>query len=128
MTYDSTQITTTFYIHWPFCPYECTSCPSLTHDNQKLMDRYQSALKKEIEQFALQYQGGGKLVVKTLYIGGGIPSYPVLKGGLDIPGILSKLFDFKSSLEVSVEVSPETIVYAPLASWKACGINRISFG
>lgn len=127
MPYDTTHTTTTFYIHWPFCPDKCNSCPSSDHD-QDLMDRYQLALVKEIEQFASAYQGGGKLVVKTLYIGGGVPSYPVLEGGLDIPGILSKLFDFKSSLEVSVEVSPETILYAPLASWKACGINRISFG
>ena len=107
MPYNSTRKTFSFYIHWPFCPYECDSCPLITHDRQAIIDRYTRALQKEIEQFAMEYQGGGKLLVQTLYIGGGIPSSPVLRGGLDIPGILSKLFDFKSSLEVSVEVSPK---------------------
>ncbi len=129
MPYNFTRNTQSFYIHWPFCSAQCAACPAMAPcERDALIERYRAALSREIEQFLSLYSGGKKLPVRTLYIGGGIPSCHPLQGGLDTPGILSKSFDFKSSLEVSVEVSPGTLIIDQLVAWKACGINRISFG
>ena len=90
------------------------------------MERYHTALTKEIKQFAKDFDQ--KFQLDTIYFGGGTPStYPdhLL---LDTFGILKKAFIFNGSIEVTLEVNPGTVRVEQLPLWKDLGINRLSIG
>ncbi|MDS0524065.1 radical SAM family heme chaperone HemW [Clostridium sp. SHJSY1] len=110
------------YIHIPFCKQKCFYCdfPSYAcKDN--LMKGYIDALCKEIQEKCRGY------IIKSLFIGGGTPSY------LDEES-LKKLMDvicnlkFNKNAEKSMECNPGTVNRKKLEIIKLGGINRLSFG
>ena len=65
---------------------------------------------------------------ETVFIGGGTPS--LLPSGM-IPRLAAKLrenFVFPADAEISIECNPESVSLEKLVQYRACGINRISFG
>lgn len=127
MHYDISANTRSLYIHWPFCPYRCHYCPFValaSHD--PFMERYHNALVKEIKDFGSNYVD--KLVVDTIYFGGGTPStYPdhLL---IDLCNVLKEFFIFDEKTEITIEVNPGTVRPEQLPLWKKLGINRMSIG
>ncbi len=127
MFYSHKVKTTSVYIHWPFCPYRCHFCPFValaSHDH--FMKRYHDALVKEIAFFGQRLHG--KILLETLFLGGGTPStYPddLL---LDMFDKLKGTFDIDDDTEVTIEVNPGTVQEHQLEEWKALGINRLSIG
>jgi len=95
-----------------------------SHD--PFMERYHSALVKEIKEFGQNYTE--KLPLDTIYFGGGTPStYPdhLL---IDMFDVLKESFIFNENTEITLEVNPGTVRFEQLALWKKLGINRISIG
>ncbi len=127
MYYNASVKTHSLYIHWPFCPYRCHYCPFValaSHD--PFMERYHNALVKEVKNFGECLSE--KIVLKTVYFGGGTPStYPdhLL---LDMFVILGEFFVFDENTEVTIEVNPGTVRPGQLELWKNMGINRMSVG
>ena len=115
-------MTTSVYLHLPFCEHLCTYCDFCKrYYDEKLCLKYLNALKKEVMD---NYQND---IIKTLYIGGGTPS------SLSIPNLLKlmeiiKLFKFDENYEITFEVNPENINEEKLKILKENGINRISMG
>lgn len=110
------------YIHIPFCKQKCFYCdfPSYAcKDN--LMETYIDALCIEIKEKCKGY------LIKTLFIGGGTPSY------LNINS-LKKLMDtikdlsFSKNAEKTMECNPGTVSKEKFEVIKLGGINRLSFG
>ena len=127
MQYDCTASTGSLYIHWPFCPYRCHFCPFVTIAGQShLMERYHSALMKEIEVFAQKQSH--KLALETIYIGGGTPSTWPEHLLLDMSGTIRKWFDISGIQEMSIEINPGTVTKEKLQLFKELGFNRISVG
>lgn len=111
-------MTTSTYIHIPFCRQKCFYCSFVSFACPELIPEYLDALGKEIKQF---YKGEH---LKTIYLGGGTPS--ILSCG-QIEKLLKPL-NFSNSTEVTMELNPEHLEKKYLAELKKLGVNRLSLG
>lgn len=116
------------YIHIPFCNRKCYYCNFTSFENKEdAIEKYIDALCVEIlknAEILSQYN------IKTVYIGGGTPSYIdslYIKKILDTIKLFSKQND-KEFIEVTIEVNPNSTTLEKLNMYKECGINRISVG
>lgn len=114
------------YIHIPFCMKKCAYCDFLSGPApRETIDRYVTALVAEIRQYqklAENYR------VTTIFFGGGTPS--ILSGGQmkEIFDALRDVFEIQADAEITMEANPGTVTEENLLAYRACGINRISFG
>jgi oxygen-independent coproporphyrinogen-3 oxidase len=91
-----------------------------------LADEYVRSLIKEIQLFS-QIQTE-KLVIRTIYFGGGTPS--ILKSS-QLGDILEKLFTsfgIQTDSEISLEANPGTLTKIKTKELKGLGFNRVSLG
>jgi oxygen-independent coproporphyrinogen-3 oxidase len=109
------------YIHIPFCRQKCLYCdfPSFAK-KENLMPEYVAALCKELETKADKK-------IKTIFIGGGTPTYLSLECFDLLKKSLSKL-DKDSELEFTVEGNPDSFSREKLEFLKTMGVNRLSIG
>lgn len=105
------------YVHFPFCRRRCTYCVLFSRVGKSAADReaYVTRLADEVRLLR------GPL--KTVYFGGGSPEMcdlrPIFKA-------LEPLVD--DTTEFTVELHPEDVTDALLATLAAGGVNRISMG
>lgn len=110
------------YIHIPFCKQRCFYCDFPTFaGKERFREDYVEALIKEIEDKCSNY------LIKTIFIGGGTPSYLEEKELEKLLIAVSKL-NLSDKLEYSMECNPGTVNEEKLKIMKKYGINRISFG
>ena len=110
------------YIHIPFCKQRCFYCDFPTFaGKERFREEYVEALIKEIEDKCSNY------LIKTIFIGGGTPSYLEEKELEKLLIAVSKL-NLSDKLEYSMECNPGTVNEEKLKIMKKYGINRISFG
>jgi len=115
-------MTTSCYIHIPFCDDICSYCDFCKiYKRSGNVTKYLNALEKEI---CNQYQGE---VLKTIYIGGGTPSSLSLEELKQLFSIL-KLLKKDENLEYTIECNIESITREKLELFLQAGINRISIG
>jgi len=109
------------YIHIPFCKQKCLYCdfPSLAGKEDCMFD-YATALAKEINSIKDKK-------IKTIFIGGGTPTYLSLEGWAVIKKSISRL-DVCEDLEFTVEGNPGTFTREKLNFLKSMGVNRLSIG
>ena len=123
------------YVHVPFCSSICNYC----NFNRGLFDealktRFVEALLKEMREGA-RGKGRGEITPypfpfapDTLYFGGGTPS---LLAPAEIRSIIDEArnsFGLAADAEVTIEANPETVTGDTLEQFRACGVNRLSFG
>lgn len=114
------------YIHIPFCKSKCLYCDFNSYANKdSCIDRYIKSVKKEIEKYA---QDNKNVLVKTIYIGGGTPSYIKEKYIKELLETIKKNFEIFSNAEITIEVNPGTVNRRKLESYYKAGINRLSIG
>ena len=123
------------YVHIPFCKQKCYYCDFVSFAGQEQMEeKYVNALKKEIEKYALENKVMSKhniepeFIIKTIYIGGGTHSYINEKYIVEIINTIRQNFKVKEEAEITIEVNPGTVNLEKLATYKKCGINRLSIG
>lgn len=110
------------YIHVPFCQNRCVYCDFVTFaDKSYLIDSYFESINTEI---ALHGDKISKANIKSVFLGGGTPSYPPADF---IKGTLEKL-NINEDTEISIEANPGTICLEKLQKYREMGINRISLG
>ena len=115
-------MTTSAYIHIPFCDHICTYCDFCKRYNYKnIVDNYLNSLANDIKD---NYHGEK---LKTIYIGGGTPSSLNLNELSKLMKIV-KLLNFDKSYEFTIECNPENITEEKLVLLKNNGVNRISLG
>ena len=106
------------YIHIPFCKQKCLYCDFNSYSNaDKLINDYVIALKKEIQSYSFN-------AYKTIYFGGGTPSYINEKSIIE----LLNCVDYKKAEEITIEVNPGTVTKEKLKYYIENGINRLSIG
>lgn len=110
------------YIHIPFCKSKCWYCdfPSFC-GKDNLMESYIKALGEEIDSKVLQYN------IKTIFIGGGTPTYLSLEMLEQLKTHIKKL-KLTSDVEFTVECNPGTLDKEKLRLLKSMGVNRLSIG
>lgn len=115
------------YIHIPFCKRKCFYCDFCSLECDKSIHKdYVKALMEEIRAFTLDVDED--IVVKTLYFGGGTPSYIDVGYIENIVNCLKEKFTFDSNLEATIEVNPGTTCFENLKRYKEIGFNRASIG
>ena len=109
------------YIHIPFCMQKCYYCDFPSHAGKEdCMPQYATALAKEINSIKDKK-------IKTIFIGGGTPTYLSLEGWGVIKKSIDKL-EICEDLEFTVEGNPGTFTKEKLKFLKAMGVNRLSIG
>jgi putative oxygen-independent coproporphyrinogen III oxidase len=109
------------YLHVPFCARRCDYCAFATWtDRGHLVDDYLDACRLEIERAVT----AGMPEATTVFVGGGTPS-------LVPPGSLVRVLDaipLAPGAEVTVECNPDNVTDELAATYRAGGVNRLSFG
>ncbi len=123
------------YVHIPFCKQKCYYCDFKSYENKdKLIEEYIKWLKFEIKEVGngnkLDYENhlDDLVIVKTIYIGGGTPSYIDGKYIKEIIKEIRKNFKLADKVEITIEVNPGTASKQKLLDYINSGINRISIG
>ncbi|MBP5426288.1 MAG: oxygen-independent coproporphyrinogen III oxidase [Clostridiales bacterium] len=111
------------YIHVPFCKAKCYYCDFASFDN---CDCYiKDYIESVVQEIALV---SPKNVIKTIFIGGGTPSYI---NESYIYKVLDKVYSccsVKNDAEITIESNPGTLNRDKLLTYKSIGINRLSMG
>ncbi len=109
------------YIHIPFCKSKCLYCdfPSFCGMESSMLD-YCKALSKEINSIK-------DVVISSIFIGGGTPTYLSLEGWKLIKSSIDNL-NTTSEIEFTVEGNPGTFEQEKLTLLKEMGVNRLSIG
>lgn len=114
------------YIHIPFCKNKCNYCDFLSFNcTETVISDYILALQAEIDLYYAMFKS---LIVKSIYIGGGTPTYINYS---HIQAVLQSLYrniNLKSNAETTIESNPGTIDKEKLSAYRKLGINRISMG
>jgi oxygen-independent coproporphyrinogen-3 oxidase len=133
------------YIHIPFCRSRCSYCDFATGAYEgQLAERYVSALTREISTFKLTSGAFEATLgdiqlgdlredeavrdVDTIYFGGGTPSLLTPAQVERILRAVRESFRVAPDAEVTLEMNPGTVTPASVEEFRACGINRASFG
>lgn len=119
------------YLHIPFCQHRCSYCDFNTYVSVgHLKEAYAEALADEVKQVGEQALRlyGAPLHVKTIFFGGGTPSLMSPESLALILQAVRSHFVLSETAEISLEANPGTVTGAYLASLRALGINRLSFG
>lgn len=110
------------YVHIPFCKQKCFYCDFPSYSGKEhLEDDYIDALIKEIDLKCKDK------IIKTLFIGGGTPSYLNNNNLRKLLINLNKL-NYKKNPEKTIECNPGTLSDEKLKIIKENNINRISMG
>lgn len=115
------------YVHVPFCVRRCKYCDFVSYPWSERGRTFAQLLFVELDLRIRNACFEGKKV-QSVYFGGGTPS-------LLEPSLFGDFLDFlrgqnilAPSLEVTLEVTPETVTSQRLKEWKAVGVTRLSVG
>ena len=114
------------YVHIPFCKRKCAYCDFISFSGKaRLIEKYVEALKREINKCKI---GKEDYMVKTIYFGGGTPSFIESKYIVEILEAIKEKFNITKNAEITLEINPGTVTEEKLKDYYEVGINRISFG
>jgi len=117
------------YIHIPFCVRKCAYCDFLSGpQDEETIEKYVSSLLDEIRAHASNKKLASKYNVATVFLGGGTPSILNISQIKRIFEVIKNTFAVTEDAEITIEANPGTVTRKKLETYRACGINRISFG
>jgi putative oxygen-independent coproporphyrinogen III oxidase len=109
------------YVHIPFCARRCDYCAFATWtDRHHLTDDYLRAVETELRREAAE----GMDRATSVFFGGGTPSLVPAASLARIVEAIPRV----DGAEVTVECNPETVTAPLLRTYRAAGVNRLSFG
>ena len=112
------------YIHIPFCKQACIYCNFYFEKGKKNQSALVDAIINEIEIRKNEISEP----IKTLYFGGGTPSYLDSQYLEKIINAVHSKYNTSLLTEVTLEANPDDIDTEKLINWKSLGINRLSIG
>lgn len=115
------------YIHIPFCKSKCFYCDFVSYScKNECIEEYIKALKKEIIETINNLNE--EIVIDTVYIGGGTPSYIDSKYIFEILNIKELKTRLIENCEITIEINPGTVNKEKILEYRNAGINRVSIG
>jgi len=119
-------MSTSLYLHIPFCKHRCAYCDFNTYAGQDdSIPAYVRALCNEIKSVGADQPG---LELGTIFFGGGTPSLLSAAHYQAIFAAIFTSFEVLAGAEISLEANPGTISQDYLKDLFSLGINRISYG
>lgn len=120
------------YVHIPFCKRKCYYCDFCSFEgNTEIYRKYINALIKEIQNYKVPSKDESieeKVIVKTVYFGGGTPS--IINENLieNVINTLKNKFNIDKNAEITIEINPGTASINKIKKYKDIGFNRVSIG
>lgn len=123
------------YVHVPFCGSRCGYCDFNTYTASELQrdgtsvsaNTYAERVVKEI-QLTAQQNSDFISPLETIFFGGGTPTLLPAKDLNLILLELANFYGFSDECEVTTEANPDSVDKEYLATLRAGGFTRISFG
>lgn len=116
------------YLHIPFCERKCIYCDFYSIENLSLRADFVDLLVQEITMKVEAYPQLRDRALQTIFFGGGTPSLLTPEELGRIITALKEKFHFAPDAEFTLECNPGTVDLAKLRSYRALGVNRLSFG
>ena len=120
------------YIHIPFCARKCDYCDFASFSSQEgQWRRYFDELDTEIRHWSEITDFGllsDRFCVKTVFIGGGTPTFVEADYITEIIDRCRFFFTFDARAEITIEGNPGTLTLQKLMDYRRAGINRLSLG
>lgn len=114
------------YIHIPFCKQKCNYCDFISWSGmENNFDGYINCLLKEIDLWQDRMKNR---FIKTLFIGGGTPTYLHEAHICKVLDTCFRIFHIDKDAEITIESNPGSLSATKLKSYQKSGINRISMG
>ncbi|MGA8850412.1 MAG: radical SAM family heme chaperone HemW [Aeromicrobium sp.] len=118
------------YVHVPFCSVRCGYCDFNTYTADELGEgatraTYADTAIAEIER---AHAAMGDRQVDTVFFGGGTPTQLPADDLVRVLRAIDDRFGLTSGAEVTTEANPDSVDPRALATLRAGGFNRISFG
>jgi oxygen-independent coproporphyrinogen-3 oxidase len=113
------------YFHIPFCRKACHYCDFHFSTNLNIKNEMIQAMMHEVSMRKTEL---GKEPIKSIYFGGGTPSFVQSH---DIGLLLEqtrKSFQVDPNAEITLEANPEDINEKKASAWLEHGVNRLSIG
>ena len=116
------------YVHLPFCESLCyyCACNKIITKHHDRTGPYLRYLSREVDLHVQRL--GQHQAVSQLHLGGGTPTFLSDEELGELMGMLRRNFSFVDGGEYSIEIDPRTIDPTRLATLRALGFNRLSFG
>ena len=117
------------YIHIPFCVKKCAYCDFLSGpQDEETIEQYVVSLLDEIHAHGSNVELVARYEVTSIFFGGGTPSILEESQIKQVMEVLNDVFQVKQDAEITIEANPGTVTQEKLETYRACDINRISFG
>ncbi|WP_375000291.1 radical SAM family heme chaperone HemW [Aeromicrobium sp. CTD01-1L150] len=118
------------YVHVPFCSVRCGYCDFNTYTADELGEgatraSYADTAVAEVRRMAATV---GPRPVETVFFGGGTPTQLPAEDLVRIVRAIDDELAVAPDAEVTSEANPDSVTPASLATMRAGGFNRISFG
>ncbi|MGA3067671.1 MAG: radical SAM family heme chaperone HemW [Tepidisphaeraceae bacterium] len=117
------------YVHIPFCVHKCGYCDfySITRQSAQRMEGFVELMLREADGWA-GWGGGGRVLPRTVFFGGGTPTLLPLEAMRRLILGLRERFDFSRCVEWTVEANPATVTQEYCRMLGESGVTRISMG
>ncbi|MDO4533834.1 MAG: radical SAM family heme chaperone HemW, partial [Coriobacteriia bacterium] len=116
------------YVHLPFCKRRCRYCDFAT----EAIAADDARIDEYVERLVLEIRRAGRAgllgQVKTVYIGGGTPSYVGLSRLSMLLYTISLSMHLTPEVECTMEANPESLSANMVRDLWALGVNRLSLG
>lgn len=119
------------YVHVPFCSVRCGYCDFNTYTTDELGEgatraSYADTAILEIERAGRELVGAPP--VETVFFGGGTPTQLPSADLVRILDAIRRTFGLVDDVEVTTEANPDSVTPESLATLRAAGFTRISYG
>lgn len=109
------------YLHIPFCAARCDYCSFATWtDRHHLTDAYLAACRTDADRMV----AAGMAEATSIFVGGGTPS---MVAPDELVAVLARI-PRSPDAEVTVECNPDDVTQELVDTYRAGGVNRLSFG
>lgn len=116
------------YIHIPFCKSRCIYCDFYSNAEKQNSPKIRKYLDKLLLDINSLSKRGELSHIKTIYIGGGTPTYLGHAMLTELLYFLSTTLNLGNVEEFSVEANPESVDERLIYDMWALGVNRLSIG
>lgn len=114
------------YVHIPFCISKCLYCDFNSYANKiELIPTYIATVINNIKTDNTFTKND---ICKTIYIGGGTPSYIDSKYIIEILETIYSKYTIDKNVEITIEQNPCSMTKEKLQHYYNIGINRLSIG
>lgn len=121
------SISTSLYVHIPWCVKKCPYCDFNSHNLTTVLPEHEYA-ECLIEDLTQEISKTGKSEIISIFFGGGTPSLISASAYENLLINFCERIKFAKNLEITLETNPGTMEHDSLQHYLQAGINRISLG